>query len=163
MIIDKKGKLFGKINVVDIAVVLIIVVAVAVTYFKFNMSEHSDVTEYKTSVTYTINARNLRNFTTDAVDVGEILYDKASDKPAGKIIDKKVSPSKEYITCADGSIVKADLPDRYDLELVVESPALIRNGMVIIECGSVHLNRTASYYTRRILTDFETTDIKVNQ
>ena len=39
MIIDNKGRLFGKINIVDICVILIVVLAVGLTYFKFNKSQ----------------------------------------------------------------------------------------------------------------------------
>ncbi len=164
MIIDNKGKLFGKINIIDICVILVVILAVAVTYFKFNVSTHSDVTEYKTEITYVIEARNLRNFTTDAIEVGETLYDFSNDKVAGVVVDKKVTPATEYLTRSDGVIVKTALPERYNLELTVVSPGLVKDGMAVIESGkSIHLNQTAAYYTRRIQTDFETTDIKIKE
>ncbi|MBQ8526605.1 MAG: DUF4330 domain-containing protein [Clostridia bacterium] len=164
MIIDNKGKLFGKINIIDICVILIVVLALAMTYFKFNLSAHSDVVEYETTVTYTIQARNLRSFTLDGVEIGDKLYDHSSDKYSGTIVDKNITPATEYLTRADGTIVKTGLPERYDLELTVESPALIKNGMVVLESGkSIHLNQTNSYYTQKIQTDFETMDIKINE
>lgn len=164
MIIDNKGKLFGKINIVDIAVILIVILAIAVTYFKFNVSEHSDVTEYKGKVTYTIQARNLRNFTVDAVDIGEKLYDNSSEKFAGIIVDKKVTQAYEYLTRADGTIVKAELPERYNLELTVESSGLVKDGMIAIESGkTLHLNQTNAFYTQRIQTDFETINVEIEE
>lgn len=162
MIIDKKGKLFGKINIIDICVVLIIVVAIAVTYFKFNLSAHSDVTKSNATVVYTLEACNVRDFTIDGIKAGDKLFDEETDKFIGTIVSVDSDTAFDYITRTDGTIVKADMPERKNLIITVECPAIIREGAVVTESGKqIYLNQNNVCYTQTVQTEFKT--IAINE
>ena len=133
MIIDKKGKLFGKINMVDIAVVLILVVAVLVTYYKFNMSAHSDVSETNGYVEFDIRVESVREFSVNSIKDGDIIYDSQNDVCLGRIVSKRTEPAKSFITKADGTIVYADVPERYNLYITVGSDARINDSGIYVD------------------------------
>ena len=52
--IDEKGRLFGKINIVDLIVILVIVIAAVVVGMKFLGGSGSAINPTKTPVRYTV-------------------------------------------------------------------------------------------------------------
>lgn len=162
MILDKKGKLFGKINLVDLSVILIIIIAVAATYFKFNLSAHSDVTRKDADVVITLRAVNVRDFTVDAYEVGDKLYDTGNGKLLGEIIEKTTTESMEHITKVDGTVVEQVLPERKNLVVKVKSAATVREDGVVLEGGKqLYLNQSNTLYTQTAITNFETMQIDI--
>lgn len=162
MILDKKGKLFGKINLVDISVILIIIIAVAATYFKFNLSAHSDVTRSDAEVIVTLRATGVRDFTVDAYEVGDKVYDDESGKYVGEIVEKTTTEAKDHLTKTDGTVSEQLLPERSNLIIKVKSSALVREDGVVLESGKqVYLNQENVYCTQTAQTQFETVEIQV--
>lgn len=132
MIIDNKGKLFGKINIVDLLVVLIIILAVLVTYFKFNMSAHSNVSETNGYVEFDVQIDSVRYFTTQSLNVGDVVYDSQNDVCLGEIVSKRIEPEKKHITKADGTIVLSEMPERYKLFITIGSDARINDSGIYV-------------------------------
>lgn len=134
MIIDKKGKLFGKISVVDIAVLLVIVIGVVglaltkktLDQKKYmtdgaNMLVKSDAGYDKMTVKLT--AFGVRDLTRDAIVVGDDVYIIASKDEStylGKIADVYSKPATRNVDANDGTVYNAQIPDRYDVTIVVE-------------------------------------------
>ncbi len=133
MIIDNKGKLFGKINIVDIIVVLILIIAVCVTYFKFNMSAHSDVSETNAYVEFDVKVEDVRDFSVNSLKEGDVIYDSQNDVCLGKVISTRTEPAGEYITKDDGTIVFAQMPERYDLYITIGSEARINDSGIYVD------------------------------
>ena len=162
MIIDNKGRLFGKINIIDICVILVVVMAIAVTYFKFNFSAHSDVVTSNATATYTIRAYKVRSFTADAIAVGDKVFDKETDKFVGTVTAVSSAQAKDFVTLSDGVVKSAPMPDRYDVEVSIECPVVVKNGATITESGKqLYLNQRGAYYTQTVESEFEMIKIDV--
>lgn len=162
--IDNKGKVFGKINIIDLCVILVIIAAIGVTVFKFGFSAHSNVSATNGTVTYTVTTKGVRNFTVKSFKVGDKMYDKENDKYMGDVVSVSSEPAMDYITCADGSIKYVSLPERYDLTVVVSSPARISGEEIITSGGKqIFLNQKGIYYTQTVMTNSQITDVKVDQ
>lgn len=160
MIIDNKGKLFGKINIIDVCVILIIAIAIGVTYFKFNLSAHSDVTTTNSKATYTIRATKVRSFTADSISVGDKVFDRETDKFVGTVVDVTKKGATDYIELNNGSVVKADVPERYNVDVTIECPAIVRGGAIVTESGKqIYVNQQGAYYTQTVETEFKTISV----
>ncbi len=159
--IDNRGKLFGRINIIDLCVILVIIAAIGVTVFKFKFSAHSDVSASNGTVTYTVTTNGVRDFTVKQFKVGDKMYDKENDKYMGDVVSVSSEPAMDYITCADGSIKYVVMPERYDLTVVVSSPARI-NGEEIITSGGkqIFLNQKGMYYTQTVMTNSRITAVE---
>ena len=91
-IIDRNGRLFGKISVIDLLVVAVVVVLAAALYFKNNQA-HTGTTVTEENITFQIRARGVYDYVADAIQVGDGLYDKdyaSGGKAIGRITDIQV-------------------------------------------------------------------------
>ncbi len=126
--IDNKGRLFGKLNIVDLLIVILVVVAVCATVYKFGFSEHSDVNESNTRIEYVLKAKGVRGFTVDSIKIGDSIYDEETDNLLGTITAVEAKDAMDYVLKADGTTVYTSKPDRYDAYITVESDARILDG-----------------------------------
>lgn len=125
MIIDKKGRLFGKLNIIDLLVVIFIAAAICITCFKFASSSEKGVTETNASIEYTIKVSAVRDFTVRQFKEGESLYDNETGKYIGKISAVKAEDSMDYVLKSDGTYSYAKRPERSDVIITVETKGLI--------------------------------------
>ncbi len=159
---DNKGRIFGKFNIIDLCVVVILIIAVVATYFKFNMSAHSDVTTSNGRAQYTILVKGVRAFTVDQFEIGDKVFDKESDKCIGEVVAVDTEPSFEYITRTDGSIVMAQMPERYDLRVTVQTDAVINSkGVNANSAKFLYLNQNSNYYTQTVQVEAKLVDLKI--
>ena len=85
MIINKDGKLFGKISIIDIAVVLIVVVLIAGIYVRFSGKAATNVVTDSQKVECTFLVKNVRMYTVEALQKSEKVYDKTSKEFIGDV------------------------------------------------------------------------------
>lgn len=121
--IDNKGRLFGKINIVDLLIVVLVVVTICATVYKFGFSAHNDVNETNMKIEYVLKASGVREFTLDSMKIGDAIYDEETDKPLGIITAVEAKDAMDYALKADGTTVYTAKPDRYDAYITIESDA----------------------------------------
>lgn len=119
MIINKEGKLFGKISIVDIAVILIAVLLAAGIYIRFSGSSNVVVSSGE-KIECTFKVKNLRTYTVDALKKGGGLYDKTSKEYIGDITEVKVEEGNYKVNMQDGSFKSVTPPDRYNVYVTVQ-------------------------------------------
>lgn len=119
MIINKDGKLFGKVSIVDVAVVIIILVLAIGGYRMFSGNTGAVVsTGEKIECTFIV--KNVRTYTVEALEKKGSLYDKTSKEYIGEIKDIKVEDGLYQVNMADGSFKQATAEDRYNVYVTVE-------------------------------------------
>lgn len=120
MIMDSKGKLFGKVSIVDIITVIIILGVIAGVYLKF-FGKSSEVLAQDCTYYYTIKAEAVRESNVDAMkkSVGKTfsLNDDKIDSDMGVLTEVKSETAKEILTKTDGTDVYAEKPDKFDVYL----------------------------------------------
>lgn len=162
--IDNKGKLFGKINIVDFFVIVIIIAAIGLTFFKFSLSKHSDAASSDAKAEYTFKITSLRDFTVKEINVGEKIYDSETGKCIGTIKDVEVKDAYEYFTKTNGEIVYKKLPERYNIELLVETDVVINEkGISVNGVRSLHKNQNIVIYTQKIQTEGQVIEVNIEQ
>ena len=132
MILDKNGKLFGKISIVDIAVVLVIIVGIIgffITKSKLDQSKlladdsdmlikssaEMDVLEVELKV------EGVRDVTRDAIIVGDDVYLTANDKIIGTVVRVESTPAVRTVTGDNGVVYNAEVPEHYDVSIIIET------------------------------------------
>lgn len=132
MIIDNKGKLFGKINIVDLVVVLVVVVAalgVVLTKVKLDnskiMSNDSNMLIQSSAELDTLEiklkVKEVRDITRDAIIVGDDVYLTANDRILGSVVRVESEPAMREVIGNNGTVYQAEVPERYDVTIVVET------------------------------------------
>ena len=117
-IINEKGKLFGIINIIDLALLLVIA-ALAVGAVLYMKREGSPVAELPTKDYYvTILCRENRQEVVDAIKVGDLLYFGNAFTNL-EITDIKTNP-KINVPMPDGTIVSAQHPEMKDIFVTIK-------------------------------------------
>lgn len=120
MILDKKGKFFGKISIVDIAIIVVAILAVVVVASKVAQPIRSGSSEKGDTIHYTVQVKKIRDASFNAVHKGDNLYDKETGAYVGKITAKEKAPATDLVQKTDGSYVTAEIPERYDMTITIE-------------------------------------------
>lgn len=132
MILDKNGKLFGKVSIVDILVILILVVGIAgaaltVSYIN-NEKVVSDGSKmflsaesHSNKMEIGLKLYGVRDVTRDAIVVGDEVYSTKTDDLIGVIKRIDSEPSRQNVVTDSGQVVNTVLPEKFDVTIVVET------------------------------------------
>lgn len=157
-IVDEKGKLFGKINVIDLLVVVLIAAALILLAVRFLAPGRGNVLDSTTKLTYTTKVSGVEQ------DVyAEVLrqLDNAGGKDQlmadGKLVDAYITgvvaaPHEEYTTDAQGNTV-CTVEDfeggRLDLTFTVEAnvadPITNKVGTQEVRVAKNHIVKTVHF------------------
>ena len=106
--IDKNGKLFGKINIIDLLVLLVIMVAVLIFGGKKLMDRKTAAENAPETFTMEFYTDEVYDYVTEHVKVGETIFDADKDVVMGKVTSFEVGPSKVYYPDSQGKVVVSE-------------------------------------------------------
>lgn len=117
--IDEKGRIFGKINIIDICVLLAIVLAVG-GYFLKSASLGKSETVYK-NVTYTLEIKSVRNATIDSLNesIGKEVFVPKTNELLGTVAEVTYTDAKDFLVDKNGKYVESTQPDKYDVKVTI--------------------------------------------
>ena len=123
-LIDEKGRLLGKINVFDLAVLLIILVGIAGVYYKFGyLNKISGQTGIQNKATIGFVVREVSSYSADAVAVGGIVKELKSNTEIGTITRAVIKPATKAASDMNGKWVLSEIPDKKDIFIYIETTA----------------------------------------
>ncbi len=122
--LDKKGKLFGKINIIDFCVIIIVIVLIAGAVYKFKFMDKTSNNVAMQPITYTVKVEKVRDYALNNIEIGDTLFDKTSGNAIGTITNVESEPATDYVIMNDGSIVKGNVENRINIILTVEAEAV---------------------------------------
>ncbi len=121
MIINKQGKLFGKVSIIDILAIVAVLVLIIGVYMRFVKPDDTGVdTGASSSVfEYDIDVNTVRIGTVEALKAGGPVTDLSTKEEMGEIVSVTERPAYDAHIMADGSYRNAEVPDRYDVTVTV--------------------------------------------
>lgn len=122
-IINKEGKLFGIINVIDLAVILLIAIVAIGGAYRLK-STSPDVISQNQMALVDVEIADVRQVTVDGFEIGDELYHYDKGQLFGKIVDKKVEKLQQAVPTSDGELVLADVPEKFKIILTIEGSAV---------------------------------------
>lgn len=154
-IIDRNGRLFGKISVIDLVVVAVVVVLAAALYFKSNQA-HTGSAAMEQTITFQVRARGVDRYVADAIVVGDGLYDQnypSGDRAIGHITQVEVERdpgTKLAEDLGDGTAALVEAEDTVDLLITLEGTGLVEGRRYSINrIYALGVNSGRTYYTKR--------------
>ena len=123
----------GKLNILDIVIILVIAVFIGVFAFsKINSSDNNAVATGNSSVnskfTYTISVKGISETGKDVIKIGDEVYDKVSSTYIGKIVDLNITEAKGVLEKDNGEMLVKNIPGKIDIDLKIETDGTIKNG-----------------------------------
>lgn len=154
-IIDEKGKLFGKLNLIDLLVVLVLIAAVLFLAFRFTRGSGSNPVTSSTKLTYTAMVSGVSPQLYEEVQrqlAATNNHDQlmaSGDLLDGYVVGMTAAPHVNYQTDSNGVIttsVEQGADARYDLTFTVEAnvpnPVVNAVGTQEVRVGKAHILKT---------------------
>ncbi|HHV59790.1 MAG TPA: DUF4330 domain-containing protein [Clostridiaceae bacterium] len=139
-LLDKKGRLFGLINILDLAIVLIIVALLAGGLYIYK--SHRAETQLPTTPIEIDIELVLDKDTVDAIEVGQPVIDNQKGANLGVIYDKKVTEQKGVFGDATkGEFVENVIPGQYNVIISLKTDAVVEPDRITVYGLEINIGR----------------------
>lgn len=165
MIIDEKGRLFSKISIVDLAIVLLLVLAIAFVGFKVVGVGKSDeiLSEKSAGYEITFKINGVRQATVDALNksVGGVVCD-AWSKEIGTLTKiESIEPLLNNMINDDGSLTQVEVPEKYVVKIVMDADVIkTEDGIIFANKRKFSVGSTLTINTKEIAVETAIIGIK---
>jgi len=120
-----------RLNIIDILVAAVILGLIALGAYKLffvnpTFEAQNGLIEYQVLI------ENVRRPTVDSFSPNQRVRELQTNIELGTIVAKDFTPHKEPVPTLDGRIVLAEVPERYDLLVTIQSPAAVGESNITI-------------------------------
>jgi len=128
-LIDEKGRIAGKISVIDLSILLLIIMVAIGALIKFTMTPQTAVTIQAAPVQYTLEIRGVRHWAMHNIRVGDAVFD--GGVYVGTVTDITHGPHEAFVQ-GDGEVWAAEVPNRYNVWIELEATATVNDGRIMV-------------------------------
>lgn len=129
--IDKNGKIGGKVNLIDLLIVIVILAVVAFVGYRFILKDRTGIINNKT-VIIEFTSEEVNDFTIERLEAGAPVMDYDENNYLGTVIDFQLGEPASYEVDEYGETVRLSLPDCKSVVLTAEvAGSLDGNGVVV--------------------------------
>ncbi len=161
-VIDHNGRLFGKISVIDVLVILVVIALAGALYVK-NTRPHTGTSVATQTITYQVLVEGAQSYLKDNIHVGDKVYDltySSGGSPLGEITDIEEQPGSKLTTFTDGTMGLAGVEDGVNLLLTIQGEGLVGDkGYSLNRVYDLGINSARTYYTKYAQFDVTVTKI----
>ncbi len=160
MFINKEGKLFNKISIIDIVVIIALVVAGFGIYSRY-LRPNQKVETVNQKIEYTMLVKDVRIGTVNALGKLGPIYSDETKEYLGEIQSIEYTESKKSEKLQNGDFKLMTQPDKYDVSVTltvdgkVNSEGFYTSTNQSINAGSKHVFNGKYVKTTGIITDIK--------
>lgn len=116
--IDNQGKLFGKINVIDLLIVVLILVFLIGGYYRLNkVNTMQNVNDEEATMVLLL--EDVNESFTKIIKKDDVVKDSVRGFPLGVITTVEINEHKEILN-ENNTIVYKAIPGKYDIEITLD-------------------------------------------
>lgn len=145
-VLDEKGRLFGKISIIDLLVIVVIVGVVAwFGYSMFGKNLRTEVSQREEETEIVVVASGMRPTTAEAIAKGGKIFEFKTGACVGEVVGVETEPTVVWLLEGDGRWVQTQSDDKVDAFVTIRGTARIgenvitMNGVEIRVGGSIGL------------------------
>ena len=143
--IDKNGKLFGKVNLIDLLIVIVLVAVVGFLGYRFLGQDASGVVNTQT-VYLSFTDMEVPNYVTEKLEIGANILDSEENNSMGTMTDFTLGEASSYDVDEVGDTVALHRPDCASVTLTSEVQATADGNGVIINGTRYAIGHTMVIY-----------------
>lgn len=148
-IIDDKGRLFRKINILDLGIVLMVLVLGLAGFYKLKSNNTAEFIKPK-PVDIRVIVREREETSLDKIKAGDILKEYDTGIVLGEIRSVDIEPAIVEVETTDGEIKLAEIPERYDYYINIDATAVVNENSIVsgnkeLRIGNKLVLRTKTY------------------
>lgn len=163
-LLDNKGRLFGKINLIDLAVIVLLIFAVAVTGIKITQNQTDIVDGNDATLRYTLYIRSLREVSVEALlaETDKIIDAEYGGEIGHVVGDILKTAATDTILLEDGTYTTITYDDRYDLYVTLETPIIeTETGIFTLDDRRMYFGGTVGINNGHVETFGEIVDLEI--
>lgn len=143
MLIDDKGRIFGKISIIDVLIVVLIIFVVFFAWYKLG--------GYRNKNNLSINAEKIRvvfyqeeinNFAANNINVGDPATEALQNIYFGKVTDIKINKSISWGTDINGNQVSSSREGYSSIYITMEGKGIIGPNGISMGNFTYHIGET---------------------
>ena len=152
-------KIKARFNIID---VLIIVVLAAVLWVFANYASVTPVEENKVTVQYTVEIKGIREENVGAFAEGDEITGDKGGGVIGKIVSVGEYENETTITenVRTGEFAIADIPNRYTVRLVIESPCVKNADGITVDDTDIKVGKSINIKTDKYVSKSTILEVK---
>lgn len=129
--IDKNGKIGGKVNLIDLIIVVVILAAVVFVVYRFFVKDDTGIIKNEpVIIEYTCDETN--DYTAERLELGATVLDGNTDNVLGTVIDIKIGEPVSYTVTDSGDTVGMIKPGYNSVVITIEGAGILEeNGLMI--------------------------------
>jgi hypothetical protein len=120
VIIDRQGRLAGKVSLIDIALILIAIGLIIGLGYRRLAPKAVQIVVSDTKFYVTLVIEPIREFSLNAIHEGDVFYKQHEQQPLGKVLSTRSEPAKEIIKRPDGTPLYVPMEEKYSLYMTLE-------------------------------------------
>ena len=163
-ILDRDGRLFGKISIIDV-IVLLVVAVLAVAVFVKSQRAQTSTSITDTPVIYQMLLTNQPEYMRSAIQEGDQLYDqeRSTGGSLGTITQVEVSDGTNLGALDDGTYAVLPAENRYNILITVECAGLVSadGGVALNRVYDLGVNSSRTFTTQYASFIGTVTDIQI--
>ena len=163
-ILDRDGRLFGKISIIDV-IVLLVVAVLAVAVFVKSQRAQTSTSITDTPVIYQMLLTNQPEYMLSAIQEGDQLYDqeRSTGGSLGTITQIEVSDGTNLGALDDGTYAVLPAENRYNILITVEGAGLVSadGGVALNRVYDLGVNSSRTFTTQYASFIGTVTDIQI--
>lgn len=148
-LIDKKGRLFGIINIIDLAVLLMVAVLAFGTYTKMTARAQQNQQVVLQEIEMDIFIKDVMPFALDSFAVGDVVKDSNTKTTLGTISEIKSEPYQEPVVDPQGNYVLKEVPNKLNITLTVTGQGQVNRDSIRIQKDEVLVGNVLIINTHR--------------
>lgn len=144
---DKKGIIFGKINIIDLVAIIVAVLAIVGITIRFTSIAAENVTR-KTDFSYVVEIEDVRVFSVDALSKKGIATDKQGNV-IGEITDVSYKEMEKQTILENGKSVKVTVPEKFVARVTLNAEGKDTDGGYFVgENTELSVGSSITMYTK---------------
>ena len=129
---DKNGKLFGKISIIDLIVALLIILVAVGTVYRF-ASPNTAVDRGDARIYFTLRIDGVRDFTAVNYQEGLRVYDRHAGQFIGNINSVRTEPNYQLVALTDGSLIRTIRPGHATIYIEIAANGRLAPNAIYVE------------------------------
>lgn len=148
-LIDEKGRLFGKLSLIDVIAIIVVIVLIVGIFMRFFVLDKTSVNTETTPITYQVEASSVRMYTIEAITVGDKVFDEDTGAEVGTVTAVAYEPAAR-ITDSSGQGYFYGAPDEYyDMTVSLEAQGNQANGRTYVnKTYELNVNSKRDFFTK---------------
>ncbi|MBQ9980865.1 MAG: DUF4330 domain-containing protein [Oscillospiraceae bacterium] len=148
-IVDEKGRLFGKLNLIDTVAIIVVLLLVIGVCMRFFVLDSTSVNTETTPITYSVQASGVRMYTIDAIEVGDTVYDDDTGTMVGVISAIDYAPAAQVDMAQDKDYFYGTSDQYYDLTITLDADGTVTNGRTYLnKTYELNVNSSRELHTK---------------